>query len=228
MLVIDVIDHRQQATEVDDALAQLDVVIRAETRRILDMKERVSASVPLHVLERILAANRRIAGVELQRHHRWISALDKHVVRSRPADRAEIPGFVVKADSDIAAQGTRSRFIETVSPPPVIIQTELLAVRQAGDDQVLMTEDLRRIDLPIEIVEDPCLDVGRRSAQAIPVENRAQSLWRHSEIVHRAQELDFLVTSLCDVDERAFQIFTSVVAQCVQLDPDLLQPTRAC
>src|SRR6266704_6814208 len=131
MLLIDAIDHRQQATEIDDALAQLDVVVSAKARRILDVKERVPGPVALHVLKWILAADRRIAGVQLQRDHGWIGPLDEDIVRGRAVDHPEIPGFVVKADSDIAAQRSRSRFIKTICPASIVIETEAIAVREA-------------------------------------------------------------------------------------------------
>src|SRR5438477_186352 len=97
MFLVDAIDHCQQTTEVDDALAQLDVVIGAKARRIFDVEQRVAASVTLHVLERILTSNGRVAGVELQRNYRRINPLYENIVGSGAVDRAEIPCFVMKA-----------------------------------------------------------------------------------------------------------------------------------
>ena len=153
MFLVDAIDHCQQTTEVDDALAQLDVVIGAKARRIFDVEQRVAASVTLHVLERILTSNGRVAGVELQRNYRRINPLYENIVGSGTVDRAEIPCFVMKAHADIAAQGTGSSFVEAIRPAAIVVEAELLAVGQTGDYQELMSNNVRGFDLGLQVVE---------------------------------------------------------------------------
>jgi len=89
-----------------------------------------------------------------------------------------------------------------------------------------MAKDLRILDLPIEIVERLAAQVCRWRTQSEAVENSPQSLRRHPEIVHRAEELDVLVTDLCDVGERALEITPRVVAQSVKLNPHSTETTR--
>src|SRR5207248_2553357 len=132
-----------------------------------------------------------------------------------------------KPDADVAAQRARSGLVEPVGPAAIIIETQMVRVGQAGNDQVLMAEYLRSVELPIEVVEDASLDVRRRRNQAVSVEDCAQTVWRHPEIVHRAQELDFLVTRFGDVDESSFQVPSRIVTQRVELNPDFFQSTRA-
>ena len=91
----------------------------------------------------------------------------------------------------------------------------------------MMAEDFGDVDLPIQIVEDFRTDVSGGRGQAIRVENRSQSQRWHAEIVHRAEQLDFLVADLGDVDDRTFQVSPGVVTKRVKLDANSLEPPRS-
>src|SRR2546423_11567445 len=122
MLLVYVVDHSQQALEVHHTLAELDVTFGRDAWGVLDVKEGITRSVLLHVFERVLATDRGVAGVELQRNDGWIRTLNKNVVRCRSVHVAEVPRFIVEPDANTAAQRPRSRFVEAIRPASIVIE----------------------------------------------------------------------------------------------------------
>ena len=80
----------------------------------------------------------------------------------------------METDAHAAALRTRARFVEAICPAPIIVWSQALRVGKAGDDEVLMTEDLCRVDLPVKLVEDGGFHVRRWRNKPVCLEDRSQ------------------------------------------------------
>jgi hypothetical protein len=83
-----------------------------------------------------------------------------------------------------------------------------------------MAEDLGFVQLAVEIVERVSADVCRRRGEPVAVENFAEPRGRHPEIIHRAKELDVLVSYRRDIRERPLEVVPGISPQTVELNPD--------
>ena len=114
--------------------------------------------------------------------------------------------MVVKPDIHALALRTSCGFVEAVSPAPVVVQRRVRSPGEAGEYQVLVAECRRVRERSVQVVEGSAADVRRRSAKAVAIEDRADSLRGHPEIVHPAEHLDVLVTGSRDIAERALEV----------------------
>src|SRR5437762_880926 len=147
-LFVDAIDAGEQPAEIDHALAKLSVRLRADLRSVLDVKEPVAIAVPLHVFHRIAPAHRKVAGVELQSDHTRVGSFDEHFIRNLTVLRDEIIGFIVEAYPDISRARDASGLVQPIGPAAIVVDRGIS--RQAGEDDVLVTERIRVVELARE------------------------------------------------------------------------------
>src|SRR5919109_823044 len=105
-----------------------------------------------------------IAGVELVPYGGGIGTLDEQVVRDPAVQRLQVASVVVEANPDAPLARALPGFIQPVGPATVVVERRASGDRQACDDDVLMSERLRLIELPLEFVEGVAAHVRRRSA----------------------------------------------------------------
>src|SRR5687767_10185526 len=217
VLLIDVVDAPHQLREINEALAELRVALCADAYHVLDMEGPVPRAVTPHVLLWILASHRRVPGIELVTGQRRIGAVHQHIIGNDAVDRCHVVAVVVKSDPYVAAARAAPRFVELVRPQPIIVECALPLKRKARDDHVLMAEDLGFVELAVEIVQRVSADVRRWCAQPVAVENFAEPRGRHSEIIHRAKELDILVSDRRDIRERPLEVVPGISPKTVEL-----------
>src|SRR5688572_8829099 len=226
-LLVDVLDARHQPPEIDDAFPELRVARRANARDILDVEGPVARAVSPHVLERILSSHGGIPGVELMTHQRCIRPLDEHVVRHHAAYRRHVVPMIVEPDPGAAGPGATAGFVKSVGPKTIVVERARSRNRKTGNDEILVPERLRFIQVALEIIDDASADMRRWRAESVAVEYGTQLSVRHSEVVHRPEHLDVLVPDRGDVGEGPLEVASCVVAKTVELNADALQTSAA-
>src|SRR3989441_11584239 len=108
----------------------------------------------LQVLHRIAAADEHVAHVELEPSDRRIETRDEDVERNLAVDRFLVIGLVVEREPDAGATRDRAGAGGPAGPLPPIVQRLLGPTVEIGDDQILVAQELRRLEAALPADED--------------------------------------------------------------------------
>src|SRR5207244_3327659 len=210
-----VVDRRhraQKALEVEHAATQLHVAGTVGDD-VLEMEGPVEIAILLEISHRVSTAHHHVADIELQPYQRWLETPDEDVIGHGAVDRRHVIGLVVERQPDTCAPGDGSRRVETIGPFAPVVERALRVRREARDDEILVPQELRRLEASLPPNQDDRgRHVRRRRAEPLGLQRGGDLRGRAAKVAERPEELDVGVADRADRGERALGITSHRVA----------------
>src|SRR5207247_1669121 len=213
----------QEALEVEYAAPQFDVA-GAIGDHVLEMEAPVAIAIALEVAHGVAAAQQHVADVELQPDDRRIGARDEGVVGHGAIDRLHVIRLVVERQPQPRAPGDGPGGVEAVGPFEPIVDRARRVRSETRHDEVLVAQDLRRLEAALPAHEnDRGRHVRRRCAEPLVLQGGGDLRRGAAEVAHRPEQLDVGVPDGADRGQGALRIPRHRVSHGVQLAADALQ-----
>src|SRR6267378_1225021 len=216
--------HRsQKLLEIENTRPQARV-LRAVVHGILQMETPEAVGIFLQVLHRIAAPDQHVADVELEPSDCGIEAFDEEVEGHLAVDRLLVVGLIMEGEPDSGLPRHRAGGVEAIGPFAPVVQRLLGPIFEIGHDEILVAQQLRRLEAPLPADENGVGGhVRRRRPQPLALQGRGNLRRRAAEEIKRPEQLHIGVAHRVHRSEGFFGILRHGVANRVRLETDALQ-----